>query len=287
MNLDLAHAEIAKRVRTARSSFYWPMLLQSKSRRQALFALYAYSKALDDIADGCLSKTAKLSALDEWRMVVEKSFSKDQDELPKKDPLVLGLMDVIQRCHLSKDSLIALIDGMEADANGPIVAPTWAELTAYADQVATAVGVLCLQIWGWRGPESAAFAHATGQALQLTNILRDLEEDAENGRLYVPNEALVAAGITERKPMDVIRHPSFPKACSLIAARIQNHFATAKKLWSHNPPKSARPAWIMLRSYEALFDKILRYGLGRQGARIRLTRIQKVTTLCRAYLSAR
>jgi presqualene diphosphate synthase len=286
VNLDLAHAEIAKRVRAARSSFYWPMQLQSKFRRQALFALYAYSKALDDIADGGLSKSAKLSALDEWRMIVEKSFSKEQDMRPLADPLAIGLRDVIQHCNLPKDSLIALIQGMEADANGPIVAPTWAELTAYADQVATAVGVLCLEIWGWRGPESAAFAHATGQALQLTNILRDLQEDAENGRLYVPNEALVATGITERKPMDVIRHPSFPAACNHIAARIQNHFTTAKNLWSSNPPKSARPAWIMLRSYEALFDKILRYGLGRQGSRIRLSRTQKITTLCRAYLSA-
>ena len=287
MNIEIAHTEIAKRVRAARSSFYWPMLLQSKSQRQGLFALYAYSHALDDIADGPLSKTDKLLALNEWRMVVEKSFTTDIKTITLKNPLAIGLSDIIPRFSLPKGSLIALIEGMEADVNGPIVAPTWAELTAYADQVATAVGVLCLQIWGWHGPESGAFAHSTGQALQLTNILRDVEEDARNGRLYVPVEALEAAGIDQRNPIDVINHPNFPEACTHIADRAQNHFTTAKQLWAGKHPESARPAWVMLRSYKALFKKINRNGIGTLGPRVSLSRLQKITTLCSAYLTAR
>jgi phytoene synthase len=263
------------------------MLLQSKSHRQGLFALYAYSHALDDIADGSSSKTDKLSALNEWRLVVEKDFATDTKHLSFKDPLAVGLSDIVQRFDLSKDSLIDLIEGMEADVNGPIVAPTWAELTAYADQVATAVGILCLQIWNWRGPEAAVFAHATGQALQLTNILRDVEEDARNGRLYVPTEALQAAGISQRNPMDVINHSNFPVAYRHMVDRTQDHFTAAKHLWSSQPPKTATPAWVMLRSYESLFKKIQRNGTRIAGPRVSLSRRQKITTLCRAYFTAR
>jgi phytoene/squalene synthetase len=287
MTKDDAHAAIARQVRAARSSFYWPMQLQSKPQREALFAIYAYARTLDDIADGHGSVVEKLQKLSQWREHISDCFSGKTGASGSDQPLILGLTEIIQKFTLPQAPFLALITGMETDVNGPVVAPLWSELEQYCAQVAGAVGELCLCVWGWRGTDASAFATATGEALQLTNILRDVEEDAANSRLYLPREALTQAGIKSCAPLIVVNDPGFRHACEPVISRAKQRFSEAQALWPEKAEKSLRPAWIMLRLYEALFNKILIIGLGPDKPRARLSKMEKVFHLCAGYLRAR
>jgi presqualene diphosphate synthase len=284
MNATEAHSQIAHDVRSAKSSFYWPMLLQAKAKREALFAIYALARVLDDIADGPAPQDEKRRALDTWRTWIASCF--EHDIVPETgDPLRIGLHDIMKKYALPLEPFDALIVGMEADVNGPIVAPTWIELEEYCGQVAGAVGELCLVIWGWQGEGAKAFAAATGDALQLTNILRDIREDATIGRLYLPEEALVSAGVTGRQPFDVVNDSNLSTACDLVIERAKTRFQEAEALWPHHANRDLRPAWVMLKLYKALFEKVEAAGFAPSGPRARLTRLEKISHLTTAYLN--
>ncbi|MBT4739012.1 MAG: squalene/phytoene synthase family protein, partial [Rhodospirillaceae bacterium] len=208
MTQSTMHTAIAQQVRSAKSSFYWAMRLQDRPRREALFVLYAFAHTIDDIADGPGSIAEKKVAIEIWR-----SWFSNGGDIAGSETLSTGLAEVIERFELPNGPFLALIDGMEADINGPIIAPSWADLEVYCGQVAGAVGELCVAIWGWRGDAAKAFATATGEALQLTNIMRDISEDARIGRLYIPEEALNLANIESRDPLAVITDQNFGDAC--------------------------------------------------------------------------
>lgn len=285
MRASEAHSQIAREVRSAKSSFYWPMLLQARPRREALFTIYAFARVLDDIADGSQTTDEKRKALTDWREWINACFADDNP--PSNDTaLKVGLLDVIEKFALPFEPFLALISGMEADVEGPIVAPTWPELEVYCGQVAGAVGVLCLAIWGWRGHDANAFATATGEALQLTNILRDVADDAKVGRLYIPEEALALASITQREVQAVISEPGLSQACKFVAERARIRFAEARKLWPQDAPKSLKPAWVMMRSYEALFRKVQKTGYAFDAPRVRLSKVGKTFHIATAYLTA-
>ncbi|MGB1876679.1 MAG: phytoene/squalene synthase family protein [Rhodospirillaceae bacterium] len=280
MTQDAIHVDIARQVRSSKSSFYWAMRLQDLPQRQALFALYAFAHTIDDIADGEETPSAKRAALESWR-----SWLLNGGTIEGYESLSIGLAEVIDRFSLPQEPFLALIAGMEADVNGPIVAPTWAALEAYCGQVAGAVGELCLSIWGWRGDAANSFAAATGEALQLSNILRDIGEDAKIGRLYIPEEALSAAKIDTRHPAEVLTDRNFAQACDPVFRRAEKRFADAHGMWPINAERTLRPAWIMLRSYEALFGKVQAAGVQPGGKRVRLSKIEKLLHFFTAYLS--
>ncbi len=256
------------------------MRFQNQPEREALFALYTFAHTVDDIADGPGPVTDKLTALETWR-----SWFSDGGTVQGYECLSSGLADVIERFDLPEDPFLALIAGMEADVNGPIVAPSWTALEKYCGQVAGAVGELCLAIWGWRGDDAKAFATATGDALQLTNILRDVSEDAQIGRLYIPEDALKIAGVGTRDPIAVLTDPNLSRAFAAVIDRAETRFTEARALWPQQAEKTLRPAWIMLRSYEALFHKINAAEFSPNGNRIRLSKIEKLFHFSAAYLS--
>ncbi|MDG2244013.1 MAG: squalene/phytoene synthase family protein [Rhodospirillaceae bacterium] len=280
MKQDAIHTEIARQVRASKSSFYWAMRLQDLPRRQALFALYAFAHAIDDIVDGEEATAVKRATLENWR-----SWFSHGGTIDGYESLSIGLAEVIDRFTLPQEPFLALIAGMESDASGPIVAPTWTALETYCGQVAGAVGELCLSIWGWRGDTANSFASATGEALQLTNILRDISEDAKAGRLYIPEEALSTASIDTRLPAKVLADRNFPRACDPVFRRADQRFADAQAMWPINAERTLRPAWIMLRSYEALFRKVRDAGVQPDGKRVRLSKIEKLFHFLAAYLS--
>lgn len=284
MNLNDAHKTVAQQVRAARTSFYWPMLLQSRAQRRALFAIYDYCRTLDDIADDPGPTPQKHKALDLWRERVTRGLAAPRSGLAET-PLQVALADVVATFDLPTTPFLALIDGMEADINGPLIAPPWTALETYCAQVAGAVGDLCLAVWGWRGEQANAFAKATGEALQLTNILRDVNDDALNGRLYLPREALAAAGLSEQSPIDVFNSAELSAALQPVFERAQQRFDEARALWPKTAPSSLRPAWVMLALYHALYRKVAETGVGPDKPRARLSRLEKTLHLTRAYVT--
>jgi len=207
------------------STFYWPMLLLPRSKRAAMFAIYAYCRHVDDIVDEPGDPDAKRRALDSWRQEIRQLYAGHAPTTP----LSAALKGAIDRYGLPRGELEAVIDGMAMDLAGVMRAPDLDTLTLYCRRVAGAVGLLAIRVFDRAEPATEAFAVALGEALQLTNILRDVVEDAGLGRLYLPRDLLRAAGIEATDPAAVLTHPNLPAVCAALASRAEARFAEAER----------------------------------------------------------
>ncbi len=216
-------AAIRDKVKAAGTSFYMAMRLLPEPRREAMYAIYAFCREVDDIADEENPLAVKQAMLDEWRREIDRIYA-------GASTLPLGriLAADAKRFHLRREDFLAIIDGMAMDAEHDIRAPSLAELDLYCDRVASAVGRLSVRAFGDDSPAADRVAHHLGRALQLTNILRDLAEDAERGRLYLPRDLLVDVGIIATEPDAVLHHPSLGDACDALADIAERHFADAR-----------------------------------------------------------
>jgi len=248
-------AAIRDRVIAAGSSFYWAMRLLPPARRDAMFAVYAFCRVIDDIADSDDPSAAKLAALAEWRDEVATIFA-----FRPTRPLARVLAPVVAEYRLRQEDFLALIDGMEMDAREPIQAPSLATLDLYCDRVASAVGRLSVRIFGDASPAADRVAHSLGRALQLTNILRDLSEDAARGRLYLPREPLEQHGIADFAPERALAHPRVERVCAAVAAMAERHFADAEAAMAQCSRRAMRPAAVMAAVYRAALDRLRRRG---------------------------
>ena len=264
-------AEIRERVIAAGTSFYWAMRLLPPPRRDAMFAVYAYCRVIDDIADSDDPAAAKLAALAEWREEVAAIFAGRPTQ-----PLSRVLAAVADEYRLRQEDFLALIDGMEMDAREAICAPSLAELDLYCDRVASAVGRLSVRIFGDASPAADRVAHSLGRALQLTNILRDLHEDAERGRLYLPRELLERHAIAAREPARVLAHPAIGAVCEDLAAIAEQHFAAASAAMEQCARRAMRPAAVMRAVYHASLDRLRRRGWTRLDEPVSLPRPVKI-----------
>lgn len=234
-------------VKKSGTSFYWAMRLLPEETRYALFAVYVFCREVDDIADGDLGQDAKLAALDIWRSRVSGLFVGEAS-----DAVSRCLVQAISHYGLVKQDFIDVIDGMEMDARGPIIAPSHAKLDLYCDRVASAVGRLCVPIFGVPGEPGRRVAHHLGRALQLTNILRDVYEDAELGRLYLPEEALAQGGVQSRLPHDVLKDLGLARATQSVGAWAKAEFEQAEAAIAACDQSALRPAIIMKDVYQPL-----------------------------------
>ena len=169
--------------------------------------------------------------------------------------------------NLRRDDFLAVIDGMEMDVIAPIRAPDWATLDLYCDRVASAVGRLCVRVFGMADAQGVALAHHLGRALQLTNILRDIDEDAAVGRLYLPQEALRAAGIASSEPLDAIANPAIDQACAPVVARARRHFVESDAIIAESPRRVVRTARIMSAAYRSILEHLVARGGFRRARR--------------------
>ena len=242
---------IRAKVQAAGSSFYWAMRFLPPHKREALFAIYAFCREVDDIADGALSREDKVIALDRWRRKIEDLYAgKPGDEITR------ALAPAVDTFKLRKKDFIAVIEGMEMDARGPIVAPPLEELDLYCDRVASAVGRLCIHAFGEPTPAGARVADRLGRALQLTNILRDVAEDAAIGRLYLPAEYIAEAGIAVTSPHDVAADAKLTHVIAAIGALAEKAFADSEAAMALCDKSAVRPAVIMMRVYRQHLDRI-------------------------------
>ena len=256
------------------SSFYWAMRLLPRRKREAMFAVYAFCREVDDIADGPGAPADKRKALAAWGDEIEALYAGRPGRMISR-----ALSAPVARFGLRRENFEEILRGVGMDAHGPIRAPAMADLTLYCARVAGAVGLLSVRVFGCTDPGADRFALAVGEALQLTNILRDVAEDASTGRLYLPREALDAAGIGEREPVSVIAHPRLPEACAVLAERARERFAEARGLLSQMKRRdraALRPAVIMMAVYDRLLDRLLGGGWRRLDPPVRLPRSEKM-----------
>ena len=245
-------ARVRETVTAAGSSFYWAMRFLPPEKRDAIFAVYAFAREVDDIADGNDPDEVKSAGLEAWRAEIEALYHGSPGH-----PITRVLASAIDAYHLEKKDFIALIDGMEMDGIGPIRAPSMGDLILYCDRVACAVGRLCVCIFGEPGPAGKAVADHLGLALQLTNILRDIEEDAAMGRLYLPRELLALASIEWADPAVVIGDPRLRETCRALAIRADEEFRQAEEAIARCSRKAMRPAIIMMMVYRKTLDRLL------------------------------
>lgn len=246
-------AEVTRQVRAASTSFYGAMRILDKPRREAIFAIYAFCRAVDDVADDeDIANDERTTQLDQWRRDITDLFAGNPSST-----ITRSLAGPITTFGLRQDDFIAVIDGMQMDADGPIVAPSAAVLELYCDRVASAVGRLCVCIFGESGPQGIAVARHLGRALQLTNILRDVDEDAKIGRLYLPRELLDKHGIAFADPMAVIPHPAYPALWREMAAQADVAFEDAEVALKSCNRRKMRPARIMLEVYRRNLTRMM------------------------------
>ena len=257
-------------VRNAGTSFYRGMRILPPDRRLAMYAIYAFCRAVDDVADDPAPITEKRARLDEWRARIADLYLGHADT-----PVTRVLLAAEQRFHLRQQDFLAVIDGMQMDAETAIVAPDLTTLDLYCDRVAAAVGRLSVRVFGDDSEAADRVAHHLGRALQLTNILRDLAEDASRGRLYLPREWLQDGGVP-LDPDGALIAPGFPTVCDLMVRLARQHFAQAREAMAHCDQRAMKPARLMGATYTALLDRIARRGFSPPLERIGLTKWQKL-----------
>ncbi len=258
------------------SSFYSAMRILPRAQREGMYAVYAFCRAVDDIADEGGPEQDRLEALDRWRRDIDRLFRGGGET-----QLTEGLRSPIETFGLKQADFLAVIDGMEMDVRRDIRAPDWQELDLYCDRVASAVGRLSARIFGLDDASGKLLAHHLGRALQLTNILRDVDEDAAIGRLYLPKEALDEAGIAEQGVAEVLASPALDQACRIVAERARSHFRAAEDVMARCPRASVRSPRLMAAVYRPMLDKLVARGWRPPRQRLHHSRPQIIWAILR------
>ncbi|MBY6241061.1 presqualene diphosphate synthase HpnD [Methylosinus sp. Sm6] len=275
----------------AKSSFYLAMRVLEPERRDAMYAIYGFCRAVDDIADEDGDRAARLAALDDWR--------RDLDELyaGRTHKRCADLAAPVRRFALDRVDFEAVIDGMAMDVVEDIRAPEWERLDLYCDRVASAVGRLSVRVFGLAddadcGGENGGLptkarllAFHMGRALQLTNILRDLDEDDRRGRLYLPREALEAAGVTDVSPGAALAHPGLAEACGSVADRARKHYAEAELIMRVSPPSAVKAPYLMATAYRSILDRLVARGFAPPRAPVSASRAKILLALLKYALT--
>ena len=278
MNPDATPAALRQQV--SGSSFYAGMRVLPKAEREAMYAIYGFCRLVDDIADDQQgNREGRMKALDAWRADLDSLYAGGP---PRQAALVA---EAVKRFNLDRGDFEAVIDGMAMDVDRDIRWPPVAELDLYCDRVASAVGRLSVRIFGMDEAPGIELAFHLGRALQLTNILRDVDEDAEIGRVYLPAEAITAAGIAFTTPLEVVADPRIDSACRALAATAHEHYRRAHAVLATRP----RGHLIAPRLMEAAYAKVLQrteaIGWKPPRHRVKVSKLSLLWTVARLWLT--
>jgi phytoene synthase len=266
-------AALEQKVR--KSSFYAAMKTMPARERAGMFAIYAFCRAVDDIADDQQGDPAgRTAALNAWRRDVAAVYA-------GSDPgQAAFLVQAVKDFGLEQGDFIAVIDGMQMDVDADIVAPDHEILDLYCDRVASAVGRLSVKVFGMEREAGIALSHHLGRALQLTNILRDLDEDAGIGRLYLSRDVLELAGVAIADPAAVIADPRVDAAARLIAVEAHGHYAEADRVMARAKGQLKAPR-LMRVAYGRILDRMQQAGWAPPRHRVSLSKGEKLWVLIR------
>jgi squalene synthase HpnD len=275
MTMETAAANADYGTTASGSSFYAAMRILPREQRDAMFQIYSFCRQVDDIADSDGPRPERLAALQQWRDDVDALY---QGHPPQR---LKDYVSSVRRFGLKREDFLAIVDGMEMDVPQDIRAPDMATLDLYCDRVASAVGRLSVRVFGLPENDGILLAHHLGRALQLTNILRDIDEDAGLGRLYLPREGLLHAGITGDDPVKVIAERALPKVCLPLVERAKSHFEQADAIMNRNSRRVVRAPRIMSKYYRAILELLIARGFAVPREPVRLNKLAKIAIIFR------
>jgi phytoene synthase len=283
MGTDLA----ARLTRKSRSNFYYGFLALPKPKRQALYAVYAFCRTVDDIADLAAERgddvAAQRRALARWRQDVERCY---EDGPAPEDPIATRLAAAVRAYNLPRHALLAVIDGVEMDLDRTRY-ETAADLYPYCYKVASAVGLCAIEIFGYTDPRARDYAIHLGTALQLTNIIRDVGADAAHGRVYVPQQDLQKFGVTVADLTSGRYTDAFVLLMEQQAAEARRFYRAARAAFPGADARTLVPAQIMGGIYFALLQEIEARRFRVFDGRISLPAHRKIGVALRCWTAAR
>lgn len=280
VSIEDARRHAHQAVKRSGTSFGPGMHILSKDRREAMYAIYAFCREVDDIADDEGPVDEKRAALGEWRREIDRLYA----GAPTM-PTGVALLEHVRRFDLPREEFILVIEGMEMDAEGPVVAPSMDGLFAYTRRVAGAVGMLSMPVFGAPRTQTAKeFALSLGDALQLTNILRDVEEDAAEGRLYLPRDLLKKHGCPLR-PEGIVDAPGLPRVREDMALLAREKFTRVRAALQDLDWKRLRPALLMMGVYERYLEKMTMRGWANGQAKAKLSKLEKSLIAARWFIA--
>ena len=262
---------VAALTRASGSSFFLPMMMLPREKREAMLALYAFCRETDDVADEIEDPAQSRALIEAWRGEVRALYRGTP-----RHPVTRALAGPVERFGLAERHFMEILEGFEMDGGGAMLRPTLAQLERYCHCVAGCVGLLSVEIFEYRAHTIPTFARHLGQAFQLTNILRDVEEDARRGRIYLPQELLARHGLADIVPDAIVRTPGVEKVCGALGGMARRHFGAASEALPRSERRAMRPAILMRSIYEAYLDRIERAGFPVAGRRIRFSATQKL-----------
>jgi len=247
----IASYRSAEAVARSRSNFYYSFVVLPLEKRRAFCAVYAFMRHCDDISDGEASLEDKRKMLRGWRSQLDLAYSGDSAE----NPILPAFRDTVRNFSIPVEYFHWIIDGAEMDLNAHQY-ETFDALYKYCFNVASAVGLVCLQIFGFVEERAKKYAEQCGIAFQLTNILRDIKEDAERGRIYIPGEDLRKFGYLAEEIQQGVLDERFRKLMRFETERAREYYSEARKLLPLVEKESKPALWAMIEIYQRILDRI-------------------------------
>jgi phytoene synthase len=274
--LSHSYAYCERLTRREAGNFYHAFRVLPNSQRRAMCALYAFLRVADDLSDGPGTPRDKLAPLAAWRHGLTQALTGHYTHR-----LHPAFHHTVVAHHIPPGYIEAVLDGVEMDLE-PVCYGTFTELQAYCYRVASAVGLACIHIWGFTGEQALHYAERAGIAFQLTNILRDLGEDAARGRVYLPREDLERFGYDEEQLRRGERNERFRALMRFQVARARGYYEAAMPLLHHLAPAGRAVFWVMTHTYRGLLDAIERRDYDVYSSRVRLSGWRKCCLALRA-----
>jgi phytoene synthase len=279
---DAAASYCRKLTEKSKSNFYYAFLFLPPEKRAALEAVYAYCRLVDDVVDEDASTETKLAGIDKWRKELDAVYN----GAPTEHPVVLKLRDAVSRFPIRREDMEAVIDGCAMDITHNRY-QSWDELRTYCYRVASAVGLMCIEIFGYCTPKAREYAVDLGIALQLTNILRDVAEDARRGRIYLPAEDLRAFGVSEEDLLAGRNGSAFTRMMQFEGQRARSHYLRARAAIGRAERRQLVVAEIMGDIYYALLEQLERTGFDVWSGRAQVARGKKMAIAIGKFASAK
>jgi len=277
MNAIEQSYEYSRRVARSRAkNFYYSFVLLSRQQRKAMCAIYAFMRHCDDLSD---EPGASRAALDHWRAEMEEAF----EGRFSGHPVWPAFYHTVRRFGIAPEYFESMIDGVISDLE-PRRFETFGELYHYCYQVASVVGLTIVHVFGFDTPSALPLAEKCGVAFQLTNILRDIQEDARRGRIYLPAEDLARFGVTEHDLRTGNRSPAFLELMRFEAERAHAYYRESQPLLELIHPRSRPSLWALISIYSRLLGRIERCGFDVFKRRVRLSAIEKSWIILQALI---
>jgi 15-cis-phytoene synthase len=262
------------------SSFYYSFMFLPEERRRAITALYAFCREVDDAVDEPGDPQVARAKLDWWRKEVAQLYAGNAQH-----PVSKALVPAIGPFNIQQHQLGAIMDGMEMDLTQTRY-PDFRSLQLYCHRVAGVVGLLAASIFGYRNPKTLEYAENLGLAFQLTNIIRDVGEDARKDRIYLPADEMQRFGVSEAQILGSQHTEGFSRLIQFQAQRVQSCYADALALLPAEDRRAQRPGLVMAAIYRTLLEEIGRDGYQVLTRRTRLTPIRKLWIAWKTWVTA-